>query len=106
LEYISDGERSIATIPVGYGDGYSRGLTHKAQCLINGKRYNFVGTICMDVAMIDIGDDEIKCGDEVVLIGGQGDEFISAYELSDKLSTIPYEVTSAISARVPRIYID
>ncbi len=106
LEYISDKERSIATIPVGYGDGYSRGLTHKAQCLIGGKRYSFVGTICMDVAMIDIGDDEIKCGDEVVLIGWQGDEFISAYELSDKLGTIPYEVITAISARVPRIYVD
>jgi alanine racemase len=106
LEYISEKERSIATIPIGYGDGYMRGLTHKAQCLIGGNRYDFVGTICMDVAMIDIGDDDIKCGDEVVLIGRQGDDFISAYELSDKLGTIPYEVTSAISARVPRVYVD
>ena len=106
LEYISDQERNIATIPIGYGDGYFRNLTHKAQCLINGKRYDFVGTICMDVSMIDVGDDYINIGDEVVLIGTQKDEFISAYELANLIGTIPYEITSAISARVPRIVID
>lgn len=105
MEFISDRETHIATIPIGYGDGYFKSNVKKTQCLINGKRYNFVGTICMDVSMIDIGFDNIKDGDEVTLIGRQGDDYISAYEIADNTGTIPYEITSAIAERVPRVYI-
>ena len=105
MEFISDKETNIATIPIGYGDGYFKSNVKKTQCLINGKRYNFVGTICMDVSMVDTGFDDVKTGDEVVLIGRQGNDYISAYEIADNIGTIPYEITSAIAARVPRVYV-
>jgi alanine racemase len=104
--FISPKPTTIATIPVGYGDGYFKTLTNKSQCLINGKRYNLVGTVCMDECMVDVGDDEVSVGDEVVLIGSQGNEKISALDLANKIGTIQYEVLTAISARVPRIYIE
>ena len=104
--FISDKPTTIATIPVGYGDGYFKTLTNKSQCLINGKRYNLVGTVCMDECMVDVGDDDIKVGDEVVLLGKQGNEEITAFELANKIGTIQYEILTAISARVPRLYIE
>jgi alanine racemase len=105
-EYIAYDRTKIATIPIGYGDGYFKTLSHKAECLINGKRYPIVGAICMDVMMVDVGKDNINIGDDVVLIGEQGDESISAYDLAIKIGTIPYEITTAISARVPRIIVE
>ena len=96
----------IAIIPMGYGDGYPRCLSNKAQCLIGGKRYPIVGTICMDQILVEVYDDDIKMGDEVVLIGKQGKEYISVYELANFANTIPYEITTSISKRVPRILID
>ncbi|TAL70550.1 MAG: alanine racemase [Bacteroidetes bacterium] len=104
--FISPEPTTIATIPVGYGDGYFKTLTNKSQCLINGKRYNLVGTVCMDECMVDVGDDEINVGDEVVLLGKQGNEEITAFELANKIGTIQYEILTAISARVPRLYIE
>lgn len=103
--YYTTKETTIATIPIGYGDGYFRCLTGRAECLIRGKRYNIVGTICMDECMVDIGDDNLECGDEVILIGRQGNEVITANQLAEKCGTIPYEVLTAISARVPRVFI-
>jgi alanine racemase len=105
-KFISEKATTIATIPIGYGDGYSRMLSGKAECLLHGKRFPIVGAICMDECMIDAGDEEVKLGDEVVLIGAQGDEYISARELSEKMNTIPYEVTSMITWRVPRVVVD
>jgi len=102
--YYTTQETSIATIPIGYGDGYVRALTGKAECLIHGKRYPIVGTICMDECMVDVGDDTIQCGDEVILIGNQGEECITAAQIADNCGTIPYEILTAISARVPRVY--
>ncbi|MBK9249873.1 MAG: alanine racemase [Ignavibacteria bacterium] len=102
--YYTDRISTIVTIPIGYGDGYMRALTGKAECLIQGKRYPIVGTICMDECMVDIGDDEISCGDEVILIGKQGDECITVGQIAEKCDTIPYEILTAISARVPRVY--
>ncbi|MBI3260036.1 MAG: alanine racemase [Ignavibacteriae bacterium] len=104
-KYFTTKETTIATIPIGYGDGYFRSLTGKAECLIHGKRYAIVGTICMDECMVDIGDDMMECGEEVVLIGRQGDEIITANQVAEKCGTIPYEVLTAISARVPRVFI-
>ncbi len=97
---------TIATVPIGYGDGYSRILSGKAQCLLHGKRFPIVGAICMDECMIDVGDEDVKLGDEVVLIGRQGQEEIGARELAEWMNTIPYEVTSMITSRVPRVVVE
>ncbi|MGA2297097.1 MAG: alanine racemase [FCB group bacterium] len=104
--FIADKPTNIVTIPIGYGDGYFKSLTGRAQCLIKGKRYDIVGAICMDELMADIGDDDINIGDEVVLIGEQGNEIISAYEIAERAGTIIWEVLTSISARVPRIFIE
>jgi alanine racemase len=105
-EYTTNKLTRIATIPVGYGDGYSRRLTSRSEVLIRGKRYSVVGTVCMDQLMVDIGlDDVIHVGDDVTLIGVEGKEFISAYNIADKLGTNPYEVLTGITARVPRVLI-
>lgn len=103
--YTTPNETTIVTIPVGYGDGWSRLLTGKAECLIHGKRFPIVGTICMDGCMVDVGDEPVQTGEEVVLIGQQGNEIITAQEIAEKIGTIPYEITSSVTARVERVYI-
>lgn len=102
--FISNKSTKIATIPIGYGDGYPRHLTNLSKCLINGKFYNLVGTICMDESMVDVGFDDINVGDDVILIGSQNGHNIGADYLADKSGTITYEILTSISARVPRIY--
>lgn len=104
--YHTDRETTIVTLPIGYADGWSRRLSQKAQVLIGGKRYPIVGTICMDQCMVDVGDDPVEVGDEVVLIGTQGREQITADAIGEILGTINYEVTCMISDRVPRVYIN
>ncbi|MBE0447738.1 MAG: alanine racemase [Actinobacteria bacterium] len=95
----------IGTVPAGYGDGYSRLLSNKAQVLIGGRRYPAVGNICMDQFMVDLGPNSTaKVDDEVVLIGRQGGEEISADEIASILGTINYEVVCMINDRVPRVY--
>jgi len=94
----------VVTVPVGYGDGYPRGLSSNAEVLINGRSYPVVGKITMDALMVDIGEDSAYNGDEVVLLGGQGDLEIRAEDLAHKLGTIPYEILTAINTRVPRRY--
>ena len=93
-------ETRIVTIPCGYADGYFRRMTNQAQVLINGKKYPQVGRICMDQFMVDVGKDEIRVGDEVILLG----EGLHAYDLADWAGTNEYEVLTNISARVPRVY--
>ncbi|WP_417911718.1 alanine racemase [Candidatus Electronema sp. TJ] len=94
------------TLPIGYADGYSRGLSNKGQALLHGKRHPVVGTVCMDQLVVNIGGGEAYNGDEAVLIGRQGDEVITADDLAAQLGTISYEVLTGISQRVPRIYIN
>jgi alanine racemase len=101
----SDHPVRIVTIPVGYGDGYSRLMSDRAEVLIRGRRYPVVGRICMDQAMVNIEWGTAYNGDEVVLIGADGDQTITATDLADWMGTIPYEVLTNISARVPRVYI-
>ena len=97
----------IATLPVGYADGYNRLLSNRGCVLVRGKRAPVVGRVCMDMTMIDVTDiDNVAVGDEVVLIGAQGDDEITADEMAELLGTINYEVTCAISKRVPRVYIE
>jgi alanine racemase len=97
-------ETTIATVPIGYGDGYPRALSNKAQVLIRGKRLPVVGRICMDQLMVDCGDLRVEVGDPVTLIGQQGGERIRAEEVARWQETIPYEVTTQINARVPRVF--
>lgn len=93
----------IATIPVGYGDGYSRLLSNRGRVLIGGASCPIVGRVCMDQTMIDAGPDAtIAVGDEVVLVGARGDDAITVQEIAEAMGTIPYEVTCLIAARVGR----
>ncbi len=105
--YYTSQETYIGIVPAGYADGYNRRFTNAGQVLINGKRYPVVGTVCMDQFVVDLGPEpnEIKTGDEVVLFGKQSMEHIKIVEVSEKLATIPYEVTCWVSKRVPRIHI-
>ncbi|MCA1840928.1 MAG: alanine racemase, partial [Actinobacteria bacterium] len=92
------------TIPCGYADGLTRALTNNGDVLINRKRYPICGTITMDHFLVDAGDDDIAVGDEVVIVGRQGEEEISAAEVASRIDTIAYEVVCGISSRVPRRY--
>lgn len=96
----------VATLPVGYADGYNRLLSNRGAVLVRGKRLPVIGRVCMDMCMVDVTPlkKEVKIGDEVVLIGRQGKERITAEEIADKMGTINYEVTCNISKRVPRMY--
>jgi alanine racemase len=95
----------IATLPVGYADGYRRSLTNKAQVLIAGRRVPQVGTVCMDMMMADVTEleREVSLGSEVVLLGQQGESRITAEEMAAWCDTIPYEIFCAVGARVPRL---
>jgi alanine racemase len=102
--YHTSGWQSIAVIPVGYADGFRRGPAHWGEVLVRGRRAPIVGRVTMDQTMIDVSHiSGVRIGDEVVLIGRQGDDEITAEEVADRLGTINYEVVSAILARVPRI---
>lgn len=105
--YTTPKETYVATIPVGYADGYSRSLSNKADVLIGGKRYKVIGRVCMDQVMIDLGPECLAhIGDEVILFGKQGSEEITATELADLAGTINYEILCAMSPRVPRVYVN
>jgi len=97
----AEAETGIVTIPCGYADGYFRRMTNQAQVLIHQKKYPQVGRICMDQFMVNVGDDEVKVGDEVILLG----DGIRAEDLAQWTGTNEYEVMTNISARVPRVYI-
>lgn len=93
----------VGVIPLGYGDGVRRALGNNADVLVRGRRRPLVGTVSMDNITIDLGSEtDVEAGDEAVLIGSQGEETIAAEEIATRLGTINYEVTCAISARVPR----
>jgi len=104
--YVTDSAVRIVTVPVGYGDGYRRALSNRAEVLIRGKRYPIVGTICMDQFMVNVGQDEAHVGDEVVLIGKQGDAEITLIEIANLCDTISYEVLCGFNDRLPRLYND
>jgi alanine racemase len=103
-QYITSCQTRIVTIPIGYGDGYRRCLSNRARVLIRGKRFPIVGKICMDQCMVDIGDGQAYVGDEVVLIGKQGNEEISLKEIATLCDTNLYEVLCFFNERLPRVY--
>ncbi|MEA4825986.1 MAG: alanine racemase [Clostridium sp.] len=106
-KFKSTRETVVATLPVGYADGYTRLLFNKAKVIINGQFAPVVGRICMDQCMVDVTNikGEIKVGDEVILIGEKGGISINADHIAEMLGTINYEVVCMISKRVPRVYI-
>ena len=113
-EYVSYGRKFkterksiIATLPIGYADGYSRALTGKAKVIINGKFAPVVGTICMDQCMIDVTDiGDVHVGDEVIVLGRDKDLKFDADDMAKAMGTINYEVLCMIKQRIPRVYIE
>ena len=99
----AEGDTLVGVVPIGYGDGVRRALSNRGEVLIRGRRHPIAGTISMDNLTVELGPEtEVRPGDEVILIGAQGDERILAEEMAAQLGTINYEVTCGISARVPR----
>jgi alanine racemase len=103
--FVTQRESLVATLPLGYADGYRRLLSNRGEVLIKGKRAPVAGRVCMDLTMIDVTDIAgVQPGDEVVLLGRQGDAEITADEMAAWANTISYEILTSISARVPRIH--
>ena len=105
--FVTKRKSKIATIPIGYADGYSRILSGKVNVLINGESAPVVGRICMDQCMIDVTDmkSDVKVGDEVVLIGRQGEKRIDIEQIASAMNTINYEAVCIIGKRIPRVYL-
>ena len=104
--YTTPEDKLVAVLPIGYADGLSRLLSNRVTFRICGKEAPVVGRICMDQCMIDVSDiPDVKRGDEVTIIGRDGDEVISATDIADRMNTINYEITCLIGKRVPRVYI-
>jgi alanine racemase len=102
--FVAERETWLGTIPIGYGDGYRRGLTNNADVLVDGRRVPLVGTVSMDNITVDLGEEPVERGAEAVLIGARGGERLLAEEMASRLGTINYEITCGISPRVPREY--
>jgi alanine racemase len=103
--FRADRPMKIATIPIGYADGYIRRFSNKADVLIGGRRCRVLGNVTMDMTMADVtAVKDVAAGSEAVLLGRQGGEEITAAELADIAGTITYEVVTLVSARVPRVY--
>jgi alanine racemase len=106
--FVTPRETLVASVPVGYADGYCRALTNKGEALVRGRRARVAGTVCMDWIMLDVTDiPDVAVGDEVTLLGCDGaGNCIRAEELAEKVGTIPYEIFCNISKRVPRVYVN
>ena len=103
--FTAERETRVMTVPVGYADGYRRGITGRGCVLVRGQRARILGRVCMDQIMVDVTDiPGAAVGDEVVLLGRQGDDCIDAEEMADWLGTISYEVICSPSKRIPRVY--
>ncbi len=104
LTYRATGPQTVAVLPIGYGDGFSRRLSNKGEVLVNGRRARLIGNVCMDQCLIRV-EGPVAVGDEVVLIGRHGEDEITAEELADIIGTINYEVVCMLNSRVPRRYV-
>lgn len=104
--YVPERPSVIATIPIGYADGFSRSLSNKGEVTVKGKRVPIVGRICMDQTMIDVTDvPDVKEGDLVTIFGDPEDGYVPLDEVAELMDTIHYETTCLIGKRVPRIFI-
>jgi alanine racemase len=107
MTFKAERKTKLALIPVGYADGLNRLLSNCGHALVRGQRARIAGRVSMDQTILDVTDiPEVGIGDEVVLIGEQGRDRITAYELADATGTIPYETLCAIGPRVPRVFVD
>jgi alanine racemase len=105
LTWKAERPTRVALVPIGYGDGFFRSLSNKGHVLIGGRRYPRVGNVCMDQFLVEVGrDSPVVFGEEVVLIGSQGDELITTEDLAGLVGTINYEITCSLTARVRRTY--
>jgi len=103
--FVTKRDSLIATLPIGYADGYSRHLSNQGEVLIRGERAPVIGKVCMDFIMVDVTDiPNVSLRDEVILMGKQGKEEITAEEIAEKINSISYEVLCLIGKRIPRIY--
>ncbi len=105
MKWKAEKDIRAVTIPVGYGDGYLRSMSHKAEVIINKKRYQVIGTISMDQIVVNIENDSAYNGDEVILIGKDENVSITIENLAEWAGTIPYEILTNINTRVPRVYV-
>lgn len=104
--YYTNKLTRIATLPIGYADGYSRQLSNRARVIVKGEYAPVIGNVCMDQMMIDITHiKDVKMGDEVIIMGKSGDKAVTAEELGALMGTINYEVVCGIGKRVPRVYV-
>ena len=104
--YVTPRPTRIATIPIGYADGFDRSLSSNGHMLVKGTRAPIIGRVCMDLTMIDVGHvPNVSLEDEVVILGSQGDETISADEIANRVGTINYEIVSSLTLRVPKVYV-
>lgn len=105
--FRAERETIVMTLPIGYGDGYPRALSNRAEVLVHGRRARVIGRVCMDMLMADVTDiPGVTLSDEVVLMGRQGDECITPDELAELAGTIPYEIMLGLHPRIPRIIED
>jgi alanine racemase len=105
--YVTNKKTRIATIPVGYADGYSRNLSNYGKVIIHGQYAPIVGRICMDQCMVDVTDiKDVKQGDLVTLLGREANAFISAEELAQWSHSFAYELVCTVGKRIPRVYIE
>ncbi len=102
--HVTSKRTRIVTVPIGYGDGFRRSLSNKGSVLIRGKVFPIVGTICMDQMRVDVGDQEVRVGDEVVLVGKQGNLEITLESVAKLCDTNPYEILCSFNDRLPRSY--
>lgn len=103
--WITPGRTRIGVLPIGYADGLSRRFTNNGEVLIRDRRYPIVGTVTMDYIMVNIADGPVAVGDEALLWGESPGGVIQALDVAGRIGTIPYELTCAVSARVPRVYV-
>ncbi|MDE3045524.1 MAG: alanine racemase [Verrucomicrobiota bacterium] len=103
--YKTKEQTRVVTVPVGYGDGYSRSLSNRAKVLIRGRLFGVAGRICMDQFMVDVGKEEVYVGDEVTLIGRQGEHEISLWDIARMAETDPREILCHFNDRIPRYYV-
>jgi alanine racemase len=104
--YTTSADTRLALVPLGYADGIPRSATNTAQVLLGGVRRTIAGTVCMDQFVLDVGDDTVEAGDEVLLFGSGGSGEPTAQDWADWLGTINYEIVTRIGARVPRTYVE
>jgi alanine racemase len=102
--YTTERETTLALVPLGYADGVPRHLTNVGEVSINGRRYRISGTVCMDQFVVDVGDDAVTAGDEIVLFGNGASGEPTAEDWANAIGTINYEIVSRVGARVPRVF--